>query len=241
MVFAKKPEFDRKNGGVVWDKDLMKNFMLLRPALASVVFCGLAACGGGGGTDTPATVEPEVPAPTVPDDTSTLGQRAAALDLIAQWAPTNPPVYTALSAVPLTGRAEYNGFIYGSLSNSNDDITDSIIGSLALEVGFNAGGATFSGTAGEFTAEDDTGLTGNLVVSGGSLNRAGNPAGDATAQINLGGTLTDAADHDLVFSNVALEGDFLGSAHNAIGGAALGGVTVDGVSQDFDGGFIAER
>jgi len=54
------------------------------------------------------------------------------------------------------------------------------------------------------------------------------------------GTLTDDAGSDLVFG-VQLEGDFLGTSNDAIGGAALGGVSVDGVDQDFDGGFIAER
>ena len=77
-------------------------------------------------------------------------------------------------------------------------------------------------------------------MSNGSLDRTGNPADDATIGINLAGTLTDDADQDLVFG-FALEGDFLGAEYNAVGGAALGRVTVDGVDQDFDGGFIAER
>lgn len=219
------------------------NFALVRPMVASVMICGLAACGGGGGStsETPVTQEPDaIPAPTTPD-TSTSGQRASAVALLNEWAPTNPPVYTALSAIPLSGDADYTGFIYGELSNGSDDITDSVIGSLTLEVGFNAGGASFGGTANGFVDADDNDLTGSLTVNGGSLNRAGNPADDATVDVVLAGTLTDTADNDLEFSSVTLEGDFLGSAYDAIGGAALGGVTVDGVNQDFDGGFIAER
>lgn len=222
----------------------MTNFASLRPVLACVFLAGLAACGGGGGggADTPVTEEPRAPTPepTV-IDTSTDGQRAAAIGLLNTWAPTNPPVYTALSAIPTTGSADYDGYIYGELSNDSDDVADSLIGSLSLEVGFTAGGASFGGTATGFVDEDDAELTGSLTVNNGTLNRGGNPAGDATIGITLAGTLTDTAGQDLTFSSVTLEGDFLGSAYNAIGGAALGGVTVNGVDQDFDGGFIAER
>jgi len=224
----------------------MMNFALLRPAMVKVmmgaVICGLAGCGGGGGSssETPVTEDPDViPIPT-PVDTSTSGQRASATALLTEWAPTNPPVYTGLSAIPQTGGADYTGFIYGELANDSDSITDSVIGSLTLEVGFTAAGATFAGTASDFVDEDDADLTGSLTVSGGTLNRDGNPASDATVGANLAGTLTDAADRELAFG-VQLEGDFLGSAYNAIGGAALGRVTVGSVNQDFDGGFIAER
>lgn len=222
----------------------MMNFALVRPAVASVMLCGLAACGGGGGStsETPPVEEPRTPTPEpILIDTSTDGQRAAAIDLLNTWAPTNPPVYTGLSAIPTTGSADYTGFIYGELANTSDDITDSVIGSLTLEVGFNAGGASFGGTASGFVDEDDNDLTGSLTVSSGTLNRDGNPANDATVGIALSGTLTDTADRDLTFGSVALEGDFLGSAYNAIGGAALGRVTVDDVDQDFDGGFIAAQ
>lgn len=221
----------------------MMNFALLRPAMvkmmAGAVICGLAGCGGGGGSDTPVTEEPRDEIPVVPE-TSTSGQRASATALLTEWAPTNPPVYTALSAIPQTGGADYTGFIYGELANDSDSITDSVIGSLTLEVGFTAAGATFTGTASDFVDEDDADLTGSLTVSGGTLNRDGNPASDATVGANLAGTLTDTADRELAFG-VQLEGDFLGSAYNAIGGAALGRVTVGSVNQDFDGGFIAER
>jgi hypothetical protein len=220
----------------------MNNFTLLRPTVASVMIFGLAACGGGGGstTEVEVTIDPTVQTPTQPTDTSTAGQRAAATALLTEWAPTNPPIYTNLSVIPTTGSAEYAGFVYGELSNDSDTITDSVIGSLNLEVGFNAGGASFGGSASGFVDEDDNDLTGNLTVSSGSLDRTGNPADDATIGISLAGTLTDDADQDLVFG-FALEGDFLGSEYNAIGGAALGSVTVDGVDQNFDGGFIAEQ
>jgi hypothetical protein len=204
---------------------------------------GLAACGGGGGgggSETSITIDPTVQAPVQAPDTTTAGQQAAATALLNEWAPTNPPTYTDISAIPTTGGAEYAGFVYGDLSNGSDAIADSVIGSLNLEVAFNPSGATFSGTASDFVDEDDNNLIGSLTVSDGALDRSGNPADDATVGVNLAGTLTDDADRDLVFG-FALEGDFLGGDHDAIGGAALGRVTVDGVNQDFDGGFIAER
>jgi hypothetical protein len=240
VLFVKKPEFDRNNGGVLWDNGGMMNFTFLRPVMACLMVSTLTACGGGGGSDpVDEVVIPDVPDGTTPD-TSTTGQRAAATALLATWAPTNPPVYTSLAAVPTTGGADFDGYVFGELANDSDDITDSVIGALTLDVDFNATGATFSGSATDFVGSDDTDLTGTLTVTGGELNRNGSPASDATIDVSLAGTLTDNAAHDLVFG-FELEGDFLGSDYNAVGGEALGSVTVDGIDQDFDGGFIAER
>ena len=222
----------------------MMNFALLRPVAACLVMCSLAACGGGGEDTVDTTPDPAViptPTTTTTPDTSTSGQRTSATELLNEWAPTNPPVYTNLSAIPLSGSADYAGFIFGELSNSSDDVTDSVIGSLTLEASFTAGGATFGGQAADFVDSDDAELAGSLTVSGGALNRSGNSADDPTVTgITVAGILTDDADRDLNFG-LTLEGDFLGSAYNAIGGEALGGVTVDGIDQDFDGGFIAEQ
>lgn len=219
----------------------MMTFAFLRPWVACVMLSGLAACGGGGGGDpVDDVVIPDVPGTTTPD-TSTNGQRASARALLDTWAPTNPPVYTDLATIPTTGGADYAGYLFGTLSNEADSITDSVIGSLTLEANFNTGGATFSGSARDFVDSADDDLAGTLTVSGGMLNRNGNPASDATVvRVNVAGVLTDAADNDLDFG-IQLEGDFLGGAYNAIGGNALGSVSTGGVDQDFDGGFIAER
>jgi hypothetical protein len=222
----------------------MMNFAFLRPAMACVMMVGLAACGGSSTVDTPVTVNPAViPEPSEPTiaDASTSGQRASATDLLTTWAPTNPPTYTALGMIPTTGGADYEGYVFGELSNSSDDITDSVIGSLTLEATFSGGGAGFTGNARDFVDSDDADLDGRLTVSGGALYRDGSPASDATVRgVNVAGTLTDDANRALVFG-FGLEGDFLGGAYNAIGGEALGRVTVDGVNQNFDGGFIAEQ
>ena len=222
------------------------NLALLRPMAASVVLFSLAACGGGGGGSSDAAVIEDVVVPVTIDPATQAGigsqaeAQAAAAALLEEWAPTNPPVFTALSTIPQSGSADYAGYIFGDLSDGSGDITHNVIGSLTLEVGFNAGGADFSGTADDFVDSSDASLTGQLAVTSGSLDRDGNPANDATVGVGLSGTLTDDAGSDLVFG-VQLEGDFLGTSNDAIGGAALGGVSVDGVDQDFDGGFIAER
>ena len=146
----------------------MMDFAFLRPGVACVMLCGLAACGGGGsGDDTPTVVDLEVPEPTdtTTPDTSTTGQRASATALLTTWAPTNPPTYTALGTIPTTGGADYEGYVFGELANSSDDITDSVIGSLTLEATFTAGGASFSGNARDFVDSADKDLTGRLTIA----------------------------------------------------------------------------
>ncbi|WP_221235453.1 hypothetical protein [Yoonia ponticola] len=215
----------------------MMNFAFLRPAVACVMLSGLAACGGGGDSD-PVTDVVVPSGGSTTTDTTLSGPRASATTLLATWA---PPTYTSLGAIPVSGGANYDGYLFGDLSNESDDITDKVVGSLSIRASFNAGGASFTGTASDFIDSDDNDMTGTLAISGGALDRNGNPASDATVRgVQVAGTLTDNADHDLVFA-VQLEGDFLGDSYDAIGGDALGGVSVDGVDQDFDGGFIAER
>lgn len=213
----------------------MMNSFFLRPVMAGLISVSLMACGGGGGgSDTPSMTPtpPVVPTP---------GPDASAEDLLAAWAPTTPPAYTPLNLIPAKGRADYEGYVFGDLSNSRDKITDNVIGSLTLEIDFNTKGARFSGNARDFKDENEDAMTGRLTISGGNLDRDGSPANDATVRgVNLEGTLTDSADRKLAFG-FQLEGDFLGGNYNAIGGDALGRVTVDGADQDFDGGFIAQR
>jgi len=225
---------------VLWNNGDMMNFAFLRPAVACVMLSGLAACGGGGGSDGAVTTEVVVPSAgdTTTSGNTVSGPRASAEVLLATWA---PPTYTNLSAVPTSGSASYDGYLFGDLSNTSDDVTDTIVGSLSLRANFNSSSASFTGTASDFVDSDDAAMMGSLTISGGTLDRNGDPASDATVRgVNVAGTLTDSADQDLVFA-VQLEGDFLGDTYDAIGGNALGGVSVDGVDQDFDGGFIAEQ
>ncbi len=152
----------------------------------------------------------------------------------------DPSQYTALNTIPTTGSATYQGYLTGDLANRSDAITNEMIGQLDMAVNFNAQSVGVTGTVTNFVDADDRGITGSLTLSQGALDRAGNPASDPTLRIRATGTLTDHADRDLAMS-LYLEGDFLGSTYGAVGGDALGAVTVNGVEQDFDGSFIAER
>ena len=237
----------------VCDGDGMLDLLIRFPtktktALAFGLMASLAACGGGGST-TVGTEDASIPTPeTTSTDTSVTEatpetpltgeqMRSNALALVGDF---DPIEYTALGSVPTTGEAVYNGYFYGGLANDTDDITDSVIGTMAMTVTFNATSVGVTGSVDDFADADDNAMSGSVTLSGGSLNRDGNPSNDATLLVQANGTLTDSADRALVLG-AQLEGDFLGGAYTGVGGAALGSVTVDGVDQDFDGGFIGEK
>lgn len=211
----------------------------VRPGLTVLMLVLLVACGGGGGgspTDDPDIPGPGGPGNAPPQDIS--GLRAAAVDLLDDWATGGVAEYAALSAVPTTGSARYDGYLYGDLSDGDDTVLDSLIGTLTLDVDFTATSPAFSGTVRDVVDSRDDPFSGTLTVSGGSLNRDGNPANDATLRdVTVAGTLRNSGGDNLVFG-VQLEGDFLGASAEAIGGEAIGRVSVGSASQDFDGGFI---
>ena len=148
--------------------------------------------------------------------------------------------FVGWASSPTSGSATYNGYAYGDLANTSDAITDSLIGDIEMTVTFTASSATVAGQIGGFEDEDGDDVAGSLTLSGGSLDRSGNPSSDSTFGVSISGTLTDDAARNLVIGG-RLEGDFLGSGHAAVGGELLGTVTVDSTSQNIDGGFIAER
>ena len=82
-------------------------------------------------------------------------------------------------------------------------------------------------------------VAGTLAIGSGSLNRSGNPDLDATVTASATGTLTQGSES--VELGTELEGDFLGSGAEAIGGAVVGVATFGSTRRDFDGGFIAAQ
>lgn len=158
----------------------------------------------------------------------------------AMVADYNPVVYTRMSTIPQSGAITYNGYLSGSLSNTSDVLTDTMVGALEMDIAFNGAGVTVSGRADGFRDSNGRSLTGELTLSSGDLDRDGDPNVDPTFTLSADGTLVDHQGRNLVFGT-HLEGDFLGTSHNAVGGDALGRVTYNGTSQDFDGIFIAER
>lgn len=214
-------------------------------ALGGVILLG-AACGGSSATTPTVQPAPE-PAPTPapapePAPTPASGQslnqmRTAQSGLISEYSPVT---YTQLSRIPTTGTFTYNGYMGGTLSNSSDTVTDSVTGQMTAQITLTDSGAQVGGQVRNFRDASNAPMTGNLTLSGGALDRDGNPQSDVTLTMSANGTLRDSAGRDLVFGT-RLEGDFLGSSHNAVGGDALGRVTYNGTSQNFDGTFIAER
>lgn len=202
--------------------------------IAAVLLTALTACGGGGGGEPVVTAPPVTPTPTPADR----GQWAARNTLLATY--TNPTVYTPLSTIPTGGSATYDGYLSGRLANRTDTITDTLIGAMTLNVGFSGTSVQVSGSVRNVVDSGNAALSGQLTLSSGSLNRSGNPASDATLLMSARGTLRDAQGRDLAIST-RLEGDFLGAGHAAVGGEVLGSVRVNGVDQDFDGGFIGAR
>jgi hypothetical protein len=228
-----------------------------RQSLKSITAFGLlfalAACGGGGGGSdgTPVTVPapglpaaPPVTSPVASPVTSPAANpsaaqmRSAQASLLSDY--TSPTIYTAISSVPQSGSAVYDGYVTGQLANRSDTVTDTLLGQLRMTVGFTNSSVIVTGAARNFIDDDNVALSGSLDLSNGSLDRAGSPSNDATLLISANGTLRDAQGRNLVIGT-QFEGDFLGTSRGAVGGEVLGSVTVNGIDQDFDGGFIAER
>jgi len=135
--------------------------------------------------------------------------------------------------------ATYDGYAYGTLANTDDGVTDSLLGNLSLTVSLTATSAAISGSIDNIVNADDETLGGSLTLSGGSFDRDGDPQTDSTLRATFSGLLTDGAQSLDVGGQ--LQGDFLANNHAAVGGQLLGSVIVSGFDQDINGGFIAER
>ncbi|MEJ6404933.1 hypothetical protein [Yoonia sp. 2307UL14-13] len=188
---------------------------------SGMLLCSCMASGGGGSTA----------------DVSALVQmRADANRLLDRY---DPIEYTDLSTVPTTGSATYSGFISGQLADTGDTVTDSLIGELLVEVDFGAV-EMVSGSADNFLDDQSNPLTGSITLSGGTLDREGDPTVDATFQFTGQGELVDTHGQTLVL-NTDFEGDFLADGQTGIGGDVLGRVTVDGDEQSFGGFFVSAQ
>lgn len=197
----------------------------------------LAACGGSGA---PVTTIPSPPDGPTDPSTPTTGQpqtaaqmRSAANTLLSDY--IDPVAFTTLSTVPSNLTATYDGYAYGTLSGNPSTITDTLMGAVSMDVALTASTATITGTMDDFYDDDDNAVSGQLTISGGTFDRAGDPNADSTLNINFAGTLTDAGQTLTVGGQ--LQGDFLGAGYEGVGGALLGQVN----GYEINGGFIAER
>ncbi len=201
--------------------------MLQRLSRFYIAFSVLASCGGGGGGNEPGVVT---------ELARLNAMRVEASELVADFAPIE---YTDLTSIPVSGSATYEGYISAQLSNTTDDVTDTLIGQLHLNVSFEAGDMV-TGEADGFLDDAGASLNGSVVLSQGSLNRGGDPNVDATFIFRGAGDLHDADGRTLTLSTV-FEGDFLEDGYTAVGGDILGQVTVEGEDQNLGGLFIGTR
>ena len=210
-----------------------KNVSLLctRGLTTVILLIMLSACGGGAATTSSVTLPPT--------PTAASFAQMATMDsaLLAEYTPV---IYTDLGIIPVSGDASYAGIFKGDLANVADNVTDTVIGEMELAVSFTPSSASVSGSVTNFYDDDGAAMAGNLIFTDGRLDRGGDTSSDATFTLSADGSLTDANNQVLVF-DTTLEGDFLGNNYDAVGGNALGRITHNGTSQNFDGTFIAER
>ena len=136
---------------LIWTKHVGRGFFT-GPILAGL----LAGCGGGS-----ATTPMDTPMPTPTSSTEAAMQSAQAA-MISDYSPIE---YRPLALIPVSGRAVYDGYLSGNLLNSNDGLTDTIIGEMSLTVGFTNSSVNVLGSASNFRDEDDAPMTGSLMFS----------------------------------------------------------------------------
>jgi hypothetical protein len=165
----------------------------------------LSACGGG--DDNASEVD------AVIDYTSFGGIQTDATGLTGQYISTNGTLAMAPSLesdLPVTGSAEYNGFVVASITGSE------MIGQLSIETDFAT--ASVNGTAWNFIHEVNGAYTGTLSADGILT------SGATSAIPQISATLEGALQNDgqIFPTTIALEGYFLGTDYLAIGGNADG-------------------
>jgi len=182
----------------------------------------VSACGGSGSSTDPQLAELDA-------------RSASAKALIESF---QPITYTDPNSVPTSGMANYAGYFLGQMANTDDIITNSLTGDMDFQLDFAASGMV-SGTVSGILDDGGNPMSGQIVLSGGRLDRSGDPDIDATFGFEGNGSLTDISsntiDLDLVF-----EGDFLGPVADGIAGDILGRAQFGGISQSVGGAFIAE-
>jgi hypothetical protein len=200
--------------------------------VAAVAVSALAGCGGGDDDDDDSTTP--LPPPTV---NSFADLEAAAFAMAGKYIdPVTGDILpgvvrTDAIALPASGSATYNGYVGGDIAGGALD-GNTLIGELALTTEFNGvNSGAITGSATNFFDQTNTGYAGTLNVTGTT-----NP----TSAINqlaadMAGTLTAGSSSYGV--DVLLDGDYLGTSPDAVGGLADGDVA-GGL---FTGAFIAER
>ncbi|EBA11809.1 hypothetical protein RCCS2_17811 [Roseobacter sp. CCS2] len=149
-----------------------------------------------------------------------------------------PVAFTDPSMAPISGTASYAGYFLGQMANTNDNLSDSLTGEMDIRVDF-ADTEMVSGTV--FGILDDNGdaISGQIDLTGGILDRDGDPNVDATLSFEGNGMLTDINSNNINL-DLVFEGDFFGADVAGVAGNILGRAESNGTSQAVGGVFIAE-
>lgn len=202
---------------------------ITRNSLLALALGALAACGG--------TTVP-LPAPggnTYPGDNLLSSGGAGRLSLreIQSVGERLAPGYNAAgvttkAAVPVSGRANYLGYVSGNMQAANLNSGQPVGLNGLTELGVDFGSQRVGGTVGNFVTSSGNQIAGNLNIDG-TLNRSINRSqvtilGDVNGTINGGtigvdGTITD---------NQGRAGGFKGNSAQYIGLPMRGAITANG-------------
>lgn len=190
-----------------------------------IAHVSLTACGGAttGGDDDPRM-----------EALDSLNSAADAL--ISQMQPIS---YSPLAAIPVAGSMRYQGYFLAQLGDTSDNLTDKASGKMSVDVAFDQSEIISGAVTGVLDQRGNT-LTGDIILSGGTLDRGGDPNTNATLVFQGTGDLMDVASNTISF-DLQFEGDFLNSDVSGIGGDILGSATFSGKVQAVGGLFIVEK
>lgn len=163
-----------------------------------LAIASLSACGGtdGVGVDT-----------RPPVDYASYAAQATSLHNTWDSVPVTDP-----ANLPVSGTAQFNGVAGLRLQTTGGELK--VNGALGLNVDFASD--SLSGSAGGFSDESNTGVSGTLAITGGVIDRLATVGVEYTYTANIGGTLAASSD------SFAILGDIYGDFSGAGAGAALG-------------------
>lgn len=176
----------------------------------------LAGCGGGGGAGSPAGLTP------------------GDIDNGLNGLPVSDP-----TLLPVSGRAEYNGYMRARLPTGPDGARVEHLGDLRLDVNFAAAFDQIRGEASGFEARDAVPLDGTLAITKGNIYRDTDPSAAYSFDGDVDGTLRQGTTPYRI--DASIEGEFLGTGQTAVSGLLFGDVTGPEGLDVFDGSFAGTR
>lgn len=189
----------------------------MRLPFAMMALAVVSACGGGGSGGAPDRVA-----------------EAAALDaLLVNTSISNP------QRLPVSGRAQYNGYMRANLPTGADGARLNYLGDLTMDVNFAAARDEVAGQASGFATGSGDTLAGTLAITGGDLYRDTDPDVNYTFTGNVDGRLTQGGRAFVI--DAEIEGEFRGRDQDGVRGLLFGDVVGPAGQDIFDGTFAATR